>query len=286
MKVSVIVPVYNTAEYVDRCLAALLAQDYPRDRYEVIAVDNGSTDDSRRRLLNHPVVVVDEPKRGSYAARNTGIRASTGDVLAFTDSDCAPSTQWLRTIKAALERPGIQVVQGERMVVSASQLLLAINRYECNKDAYVFRGDQALKYYGYTNNMAMRRSTWERYGPFVERDRGADTIFVRSVVDGESCHAVIFDPEMVVNHLEMKNFRDYQKKMFIYGRSRKRYRRIQVTRALAAADRLRILQQTVRERRYAPWRVAMLAGGLTVGMAAWQLGSWAGSIESLFWERT
>ncbi|NNK32927.1 MAG: glycosyltransferase family 2 protein [Xanthomonadales bacterium] len=280
MNISIIVPVYNTSKYVDRCMTALLEQDYPRDDYEIIAVDNGSSDDSRQRLGRYPVIVIDEPRRGSYAARNAGVRVSSGRLLAFTDSDCAPRPDWLRTIELVLALPERQVVQGQRVVTSESFLLQALNRYECAKDARVLSGDQRQKYYGYTNNMGMRREAYERYGPFIERDRGADTIFVRSVVDDESCAAVGYAPRMVIHHLEMNGFGDYLKKMFIYGRSRKRYRKIKQTRTLGMRERFSILGGVMEEGGYTSWQVAMLASGLGLSMVSWQLGSWAGLIET------
>lgn len=281
MKFSIIVPVFNTGQYVDRCVNALLAQDYPRDQFEIIAVDNGSSDDSLERLGKYSrVKIVQEAKRGSYAARNAGAARASGALLAFTDSDCAPRPDWLQQIEAYLERNSCQVVQGARQVVADSGLLSSINEYEVTKDAFTMAGQVAEKYYGYTNNMGMTRETWVRYGPFVERDRGADTIFVRSVVDGETCDAVVFNPDMVVQHLEMDGFIDYARKMFIYGRSRKRYRFLKQTEALDFRDRLQIFSRVTRDKRYSPWRTCKLAAALACSMMAWQLGSWAGAFES------
>ncbi len=96
--VSVIVPVRDDAVGLAACLDALAAQEGDPD-VEVVVVDNGSADDSVAVARAHrvqPVVVV-EPRRGSYAARNAGIEACTGDRLAFTDADCLPSPTWLRT---------------------------------------------------------------------------------------------------------------------------------------------------------------------------------------------
>lgn len=280
MKFSVIVPVYNTGRYIDRCMNALLEQDYPQADYEVIAIDNGSTDDSRERLSRYPVTVVRESRRGSYAARNAGLRQASGELLAFTDSDCAPRPGWLKAIDSALLSPECQVVQGKRLLSAHSGLMQAVNDYEITKDAYAMAGNNPLKYYGFTNNMGMRRETYDRYGPFLERDRGADTIFVRSVVDGDNCDAVVYSADMVIDHLEMNRFRDYLAKMFIYGRSRKRYRHIMATRALDFSDRIAIFRETVRANDYSPLLIASLTGALGLSVAAWQLGSTVGWLES------
>ena len=69
MKISVIVPVYNSGQYLERVLQALSEQDYPTDQYELIFVDNGSTDDSVAILKQQTnILLLSESERGSYAA--------------------------------------------------------------------------------------------------------------------------------------------------------------------------------------------------------------------------
>lgn len=173
------------------------------------------------------------------------------------------------------------MVQGKRRLAARSKLMQAINDYEIAKDAYTMSGSNPLKYFGFTNNMGMRREAYDRFGPFVERDRGADTIFVRTVVDGASCDAVDFCPDMIIDHLEMNHFRDYLKKMFIYGRSRKRYRHIMVTEALDFSDRFSVFKSAIRKNDYSPLLTATLSGALGLSVGSWQLGSWSGSLESM-----
>jgi len=93
--VSVIIPVYNGALGISKTLLALQAQTYPRDHFEIIVVDNGSTDTTREVISKFPVKMLQQPIRSSYAARNVGIAAARGDIIAFTDSDCEPDANWL-----------------------------------------------------------------------------------------------------------------------------------------------------------------------------------------------
>lgn len=101
--VSVIIPVFNDTQRLRQCLQALAQQTYPRDRYEVLVVDNSPTPDPSLSLLvteavevqGLSLVLAHEPRRGSYAARNHGLSLAQGDVLAFTDSDCIPDVDWL-----------------------------------------------------------------------------------------------------------------------------------------------------------------------------------------------
>jgi glycosyltransferase involved in cell wall biosynthesis len=112
--VSVIVPVFDDAERLARCLEALAQQTYPADRYEVIVVDNGSTDGSPDLAARFPRARLErEPEPGSYAARNRGIAVARGEVLAFTDSDCVPTPDWLAVAVAELSRvPSCGLVGG------------------------------------------------------------------------------------------------------------------------------------------------------------------------------
>ena len=100
--VSVIVAARDAEATLGACLASLRALDHPS--YELIVVDNGSTDATRAIAAAHDGVrVLDEPRRGPAAARNTGIEAARGDVVAFTDADCVVDPRWLTKLTAALE---------------------------------------------------------------------------------------------------------------------------------------------------------------------------------------
>mgnify|MGYP000173933103 CR=1 FL=1 len=94
---SVIIPVWNDEARIGLCLDALEAQSLPRELFEVIVVDNGSTDATAKIVAGRTgVTLLHEAQVGSYAARNLGLTRAVGDYLAFTDSDCVPDPDWLR----------------------------------------------------------------------------------------------------------------------------------------------------------------------------------------------
>jgi len=94
--VSIIVPAYNAEATMDGCIKSLLAQSYPRDRYEVLVVDNGSSDRTPDIIKSHPVRFFRETRiKSSYAARNAALPYAEGEILAFTDSDCVAEPDWL-----------------------------------------------------------------------------------------------------------------------------------------------------------------------------------------------
>lgn len=94
--VTVVIPVRNDAKRLEVCLTSLSAQDYPRDCYEVIVVDNGSTDTSRQVAAEAGTKVLSFPSLRVGALRNRGVLEAKGEILAFVDSDHEVPKGWLR----------------------------------------------------------------------------------------------------------------------------------------------------------------------------------------------
>lgn len=96
--VSVVVPALNCADDVDGFAAAMRAQTYPADRFEVIVVDNGSSDDTLERARAAGFKALQRPERGRTKALNTGIAAAQGDYILTTDLSCRAVPGWIRCI--------------------------------------------------------------------------------------------------------------------------------------------------------------------------------------------
>src|SRR5207244_1921243 len=101
---SVVIPVFNDRQRLERCLDALEQQTYPAERFEVIVVDNGSTQTLDDLATRYRIQLGRESRPGAYAARNRGLAMAVGEVIAFTDSDCLPDRDWMERGVAALER--------------------------------------------------------------------------------------------------------------------------------------------------------------------------------------
>ena len=94
--VSVVIPVFNDSARLQKCLLALENQSYPSSLYEVLVIDNDSTEDIKRVVdCFTKTKIFLETAVGSYAARNKGIEVAKGDLIAFTDADCIPAKQWI-----------------------------------------------------------------------------------------------------------------------------------------------------------------------------------------------
>lgn len=165
--VSVIVPVFNDSGRLRLCLQALRDQTYPADRFEVLVVDNGSSDPPRSLVESFGYTFLSEAAVGSYAARNHGLASASGQIIAFTDADCIAWPQWLAEgVEQLLAHPEVGQVTGRVDVFPADpdrptaaelyEMVCAfpIRRYvqEQNKTA--------------TCNLLTRRSVFEAVGPF------------------------------------------------------------------------------------------------------------------------
>jgi glycosyltransferase involved in cell wall biosynthesis len=271
--ISVIVPVYNTANHVEACIQGLLGQRYSDGACEYILVDNNSTDGSAEIVKRYPAVrLLSQPKQGSYAARNLGLSQARGQIIAFTDSDCVPRSDWLQQIAHTMRNPGVDIVLGRREFQGRSHRMNSLAAYEGHKARYIFSGTNRDVFYGYTNNLAVRRSLMDAMGPFVETGRGSDVIFVRRAVDRFSCQVLRYSPDVVVQHLEITKVWDWYKKMYIYGGSYQNYRTMVVAYPLSNAQRLEVFNR-MRLGSNLSWLDS--AGLLTVlggGVIAWELG--------------
>lgn len=113
-RVSVVLPVFNDEVRLEKCLQALEDQTYPKTAYEVIVVDNASTADIKTIVdCFGQAAYVHEAKQGSYAARNKGLTLATGEIIAFTDSDCVPAPNWIeRGVSTLTSVPDCALVGG------------------------------------------------------------------------------------------------------------------------------------------------------------------------------
>jgi len=111
---SIIVPVYNGAENLEACLTALVNQEYPHDQYEIIVVNDGSTDGTPEIAARFPVRIIHLPSnQGRITARNAGAEAATHDTLVFNDVRVVPERGLLRKANTRNYQPLMPGVEDE-----------------------------------------------------------------------------------------------------------------------------------------------------------------------------
>jgi len=242
--VSIIVPVYNGSRTINALLASLLALDYPAERREILIVDNKSTDDTRERAQRYSVTLLDETEvQSSYAARNRGIEAARGEVLAFTDADCVVEPTWLKRLLADHEEPRWGGFAGSRKAYPPANL---IERYcaqgwlfdpLCLQQPF-FRADSigerlcsqvpVLDYRShislptglinsYTANVAYRRIVFEKIGYFDQRMNSGGDLDLAWRLQTQTDWQIAIVPDAVVYHQYRENLADLTSMSRRYG---------------------------------------------------------------------
>ncbi len=209
--ISVIVPFRNARKNIEECVQSLMDQDFPKDRYEIILVDNDSRDGGGDLLKKHPnLVLLKEKKTGCAAARNQAVRAAKGNVLAFTDSDCVAEPRWLDHLAKAFESEKAFAVAGEiKAYQPASKIELQYEELMAQKANLSYACPYAV-----TANVAFRKSVFDEIGFFEE------TFLATSDVDfswrlEHAGYSIHYQPEAVVYHKNVKTRWRLFKKTFL-----------------------------------------------------------------------
>ena len=164
VKVSVIVPVYNTGKYVDECAPSLLGQSLPADEYEVVYVDDGSTDDTPARLekiaAEHPNVrVLTQPNSGwPGAPRNLGMRHARGEYIQFVDHDDTLGPEALERLYEHAKRNDADVVLGKM----SSTMVRPRRLFRHSVDACTIENDELMQ--SMSPHKMFRRAFVEEHG--------------------------------------------------------------------------------------------------------------------------
>lgn len=168
-KVSIIIPVFNDQDGLDIALSSLQSQTYPSDSFEVLVVDNGSCPPIRIsdfEGLRVRILQCETP--GSYAARNAGAEAASGEIFAFTDADCSPCKEWLeRGVASLTAGKGKWVVGGDvRFVPTESPAAVALYQITTG-----FGQESNIQEHGFsaTANLICTRTQFDAVGPFDPR---------------------------------------------------------------------------------------------------------------------
>ncbi len=254
---TVVVPAYNSQETIAVCIESLLNLQYPREKLEIIIVDNGSSDDTAAIASRYPVGVLSEEQRGAAAARNCGIREARGEYVAFTDSDCQVAPDWLtRLVRAAIENKSDAV--GGRIVSAVSNPIARFTEDQrvMNQEDAIRRLKTPLPFILTANALFKKKVLDDVNGFDVAFDQAAaeDTdlcwrLHAHGCVFAYAHHAIVYhhhrlttvglyfqffkygkgEVQLVVKHRSRLSLREIRSMIWIRGWSYRRFMKILVT---------------------------------------------------------
>jgi GT2 family glycosyltransferase len=226
---SIIIPTYNRPQQLAACLQSLAQLEYPRERFEVIVVDDGSPTSlemaSARVRQQICVRLIQQANSGPAAARNNGAKQAKGDFLVFTDDDCTPAPDWLQKL-ATIFKENPECLAGGRTVnrlpdnlfSTTSQLIVDIVYRHYNADP------QHARFFA-SNNMAMPAQRFHELGGFNANFRTSE--------DRELCDRwrqrgwqMIYAEDAIIYHAHDLTFVEFCRQHFNYGRGAYRYHQI------------------------------------------------------------
>jgi len=211
---SVVIPAYNASATIGECLLALAQQSVPNSGYEVIVVDDGSTDGTGEIASRHGAVVIRQANAGPAAARNTGIASALGATILFTDADCAPATDWIVEMTAPLVDVQIAGVKGVYRTRQKNLLARFVQiEYE---DRYDHTARQAYVDFVDTYAAAYRRDVLLASGGFDPRIR-VDEDQELSFRLAEAGHKMVFNPCAIVYHRHSETWRKYVQRKYSFS---------------------------------------------------------------------
>ena len=223
---SVVIAAYNEEKTLGLCLDSLLAQTAPRDSYEIIVADDGSTDRTRQVAESRGVPVVTQPNRGAGAARNLGAQRTRGDIILFIDADSVPDARCIEAMTAAFADPHVAGANGEKKT-RQTNLWARLVQIE-----YDYKYDRLATHptidFVDSSTAAYRRDIFLSNGGFDPNLMEAEDVEF-SFRLAERGHWMVLTREAITYHTHPESLTIYLKRKFQYARGRaavyKRYPR-------------------------------------------------------------
>lgn len=223
---SLIIATYNRLEELQELLQTVEKLDFPRDQFELIVSDDGSSDGTGDFLANHPysfqLRYLYQENKGPGEARNHGMREAKGTYYLFIDSDCLLPTDYLATVDAHLQREPLDAFGGpDDCHPSFGPLLKAINY---SMTSFIGTGGtrgarkSVAKFYPRSFNMGIHQKVFSQIGGMNKLRHGQDMDFSARIYDAGFRVGLI--PDAVVYHKRRTSIRRFYKQIFNWGVAR------------------------------------------------------------------
>jgi len=199
--VSIVTPAYNEGDNIRKCITSLLDQDFPHQDYEIIVVDNNSSDNTAEVIKGLDVTYAFEGKQGCGEARNCGIRQAKGDIIVLIDSDCIADPQWLGKMVRAFDDPAIGCAAGEISIANRDNLsdleIFLLKEGFLSQKPHI---EHPFLPYAATANAAYRKDVFDGIGLFTEGMNSEEDADLTWRMQLETDYKVAYVPDALISH--------------------------------------------------------------------------------------
>jgi glycosyltransferase involved in cell wall biosynthesis len=213
--ISIIIPVYNSEKTIDETIEALMKQNYSKKDYEIIVVDDGSTDRTVDVVKKFKTVkLVKQKHKGPAAARNIGVKHAKGGIILFTDADCIPIKNWIKNMVKPFKNKKIVGVSGSYRTLNNDKLVARFTGYEIADRHKSMEKQKNIDFIG-TFSAGYRKDIFLKF-------KGFDESFpIASGEDPELSFKInkaglnmVFQPKAFVYHKHPDSLKKYLKQKF------------------------------------------------------------------------
>lgn len=214
--VSVVIPTFNRISSLLVCVGSLFKQSYPPERFEIVIVDDGSTDSTLEILEKYyknvdKVKIFSQKNQGSYAARNLGIKNSKGEIICFTDDDCIAERDWIRNLVNGYKIEQIGGVGGKIVGYNITKIL---ERYV--EDIGGLGQEKFQNIFSVTANASYRKKVLDEIGvfdPYFKSGGDADL----GIRVNLKKYKILYSPDALIFHKHRISINALSRQFFKYG---------------------------------------------------------------------
>ena len=271
--ISIIIPTYNRAELLSKCINSLIKQDYPKNKYEIIVVDDGSSDNTKELAENFikkykNIQYINHPKnRGVAASRNTGIKKAKGENVAIVADDYILPENYLSTINKQFKNTDIKIMSFE-ISINGNDFLSNVfqSYYDAGKYPLIHGEESSRGFFidicqektikktllPASGAAVFRKELFKKIGLFDEDLRtGEDTDFSYRLHKNDIY--VYYNPFVKIRHFYSNTMFKIMRRMFFYGISYYRIKKKHPSSSLVLPDTFNNVLRDVIEIFYRPF---------------------------------
>ena len=232
---SVVIPSYNRPHSLKECLNSLYQSDFPRENFEIVVVDDGSSESYKEVQETFPDLVWLRTENGGPAiARNQGVARACGQYIAFTDDDCYVAPDWLSRLKTSFLSAPKAIVGGSTPAYERANLFDQVCQFICSLVYSHYNREPNKSSFFAGNNLALSRKSFDDLGGFktVHTKYAAEdrTLCNHALSAG---YQLIWNQQAIVYHHPRLSFRKFCRMFFSYGRGAYTYQRARLNGSLA-----------------------------------------------------